>query len=336
MRLYVNGVLVDDKGHSEGAPWAEGDLVIGCNPNYSPERFDGLIDEVRVYNRALNDGEIAADLGAGLQTPSRTPVAAYSFDAGEGEVAEDVTGNEHDGAIEGATWFDKGKYGKALSFDGENDCVTVADAEDLRITEELTVEAWVKARSLSDQPIIYKDSYGHKGHQLAIGLYETGRAEAFLAEGYEGEYDTVEGSESLEANVWTHLAFTYDGGEMRLYVNGVLVDDKGHSEGAPWAEGDLVIGCNPNYSPERFDGLIDEVRVYNRALNDGEIAADLGAGLQTPSRTPVAAYSFDAGEGEVAEDVTGNEHDGAIEGATWFDKGKYGLRSPSTGKKAKK
>ena len=52
MRLYVNGVLVDDKGHSEGAPWAEGDLVIGCNPNYSPERFDGLIDEVRVYNRA--------------------------------------------------------------------------------------------------------------------------------------------------------------------------------------------------------------------------------------------------------------------------------------------
>ena len=193
LRFYVNGKL---KGTASGfdALTGTGPLLIGGG--YEGEVFDGLIDEVRVYNRALNDGEIAADLGAGLQTPSRTPVAAYSFDAGEGEVAEDVTGNEHDGAIEGATWFDKGKYGKALSFDGENDCVTVADAEDLRITEELTVEAWVKARSLSDQPIIYKDSYGHKGHQLAIGLYETGRAEAFLAEGYEGEYDTVEGNES--------------------------------------------------------------------------------------------------------------------------------------------
>ena len=277
MRLYVDGELVDDKGHPEGAPWGEGDLVIGCNPNYSPERFEGLIDEVRVYNRALGAGEVAADMGAGIQTPSSSPVAAYPLDEGEGEVAGDLFG-EHHGAIEGGVeWFDNGRFGSALDFDGEEEsCVTVPDAEDLRITEELTVEAWVRPSSLSGQPIIYKDSYGFKGHQLAIGLYESGKPEGFLGEGYEGEFDTVEGTKSLEANVWTHLAFTYDGGKMRLYVDGELVDDKGHPEGAPWGEGDLVIGCNPNYSPERFEGLIDEVRVYNRALGAGEVAADMG------------------------------------------------------------
>jgi hypothetical protein len=160
LRFYVNGEL---KGTASGfeAVTGTGPLVIGGGSEGYV--FHGLIDEVRVYNRALSEGEVVADSGAGLQAASRSPVAAYSFDAGEGEVAEDVTGNEHDGAIEGATWFDHGKYGKALSFDGENDCVTIADAEDLRITEELTVEAWVKPSSpVSDDPVIYKDTWGKR------------------------------------------------------------------------------------------------------------------------------------------------------------------------------
>ena len=272
MRLYVNGELVDSQAQSEGPPWGEGDLVIGCNPNYPPERFDGLIDEVRVYNRALDAGELQNDQRTGIEAPSRSPVAAYSLDTGEGEVAEDVTGNEHEGEIEGAEWFDRGKYGKALDFDGENDCITIADAEDLRITEDLTVEAWVKPRSL-EGPIIYKDTWGYMGHELAIGIFGEGTPEAVIGEG-EGEFESVTAPEALEPNVWAHLAFTYDGGHMRLYVNGELVDSQAQSEGPPWGEGDLVIGCNPNYPPERFDGLIDEVRVYNRALDAGELAAD--------------------------------------------------------------
>jgi Concanavalin A-like lectin/glucanases superfamily len=215
-----------------------------------------------------------------------TPIAAYSFDAGEGATAEDVTGNEHDGEIEGASWFDNGKYGSALSFDGENDCVTVADAEDLRITEELTVEAWVKPSSLSDGPVIYKDAWGNKAHALGIGIFEYGKPEAFIGEG-EGEFESVVSSKAIEANVWSHLAFTYDGGHMRLYVDGELVASKAQSEGPPWGEGDLVIGCNPNY-PEHFEGLIDEVRVYNRALGSQE-AKDITAPFFAPSfyATPV-------------------------------------------------
>src|SRR6185503_18180835 len=108
--------------------------------------------------RALSAGELAGDAGAGLQTPSRSPVAAYSFDAGEGSAAEDLLG-EHDGEIEGASWFDNGRYGSALSFDGENDCVTVEDAPDLQLTEELTIEAWVKPKgSGKSEPVIFKET----------------------------------------------------------------------------------------------------------------------------------------------------------------------------------
>jgi hypothetical protein len=219
---------------------------------------------------------LVGGLSVAVASADQTPVAAYSFDAGEGAVAEDVTGNEHDGVIEGASWFDSGKYDKALSFDGENDCVTVADAEDLRITEELTVEAWVKPSSpLSDDPVIYKDTWGETGHAVGIGIYNYGKPEAFIGEG-EGEFESVVSSKAIEPNVWSHLAFTYDGGHMRLYVDGELVAGKAQSEGPPWGEGDLVIGCNPNY-PEHFEGLIDEVRVYNRALDGEEVAASMGA-----------------------------------------------------------
>ncbi len=79
---------------------------------------------------------LAGDFGVAVASANQTPVAAYSFDAGEGSTAEDVTGNEHDGAIEGASWFDNGKYGSALSFDDENDCVTRLTARRLRATFE--------------------------------------------------------------------------------------------------------------------------------------------------------------------------------------------------------
>ncbi len=325
MRLYVNGELVATQAQADAPLAAPGDLKIGCSAWWWEEGFDGKIDEVRIYDRALGAGEIGGDSAAPIQTPQKDPVAAYSFDAGEGEVAEDITGSGHDGTIEGPEWTDRGRFGDALQFNGEEgECVTIPDAEDLRTTEELTLEAWVKPTSpVNDDPIIYKDTAGHIGDALGIGIWSEGRPEGLIGEG-EGEFENVVGPKAIEANVWTHLAFTYDGAHMRLYVNGELVATKAQSEGPPWGEGDLVIGCNPNYSPEVFDGKIDEVRIYDRALGAGEIGGDSAAPIQTPQKSPVAAYSFDAGEGETLQDITGSGHDGTIEGPEWTDRGKYG------------
>src|ERR1044072_8043619 len=265
---------------------------------------------------------LGAALGIGVPvsdaTASAPPLAAYSFDAGEGEVAEDLAG-EHDGEIEGATWT-KGRYGSGVPFDGENDCVTVADASDLDLGEELTLEAWVKPRSLSDLPILYKDSGGDPAYGLMIGVHTFGNPEGLIGEDPE-EFETVIGPEDMEEDVWSHLAFTFDEAHMRLYLNGELVETEPQSDGPMTGEGSLSIGCN-HLSPENFEGLIDEVRVYDRALDVEEVLAGSRTGIEAPSRAPLAACSFDAGEGEVAEDLAG-EHDGEIEGATWT-KGRYG------------
>ncbi len=325
MRLYLNGELVDTNSTPpEGGNMpSTGPLEIGCSDLFN-EYFNGLIDEVRVYNRALGAGEVAADGGAGLQTPSRSPVAAYSLDAGEGAVAEDVAG-EHDGEIEGADWFANGRYGQALSFDsGEEDCVTVPDSPDLQLTEEFTLQAWVRPEGeVKYDPIFFKEAEGFFSYSLGLGLASSGKLEAYIGD-EEEEVTLVDSPSALPTGVWAHVALTFDGAKMRLYLNGELVDTNSTPpEGGNMpSTGPLEIGCSDLFN-EYFNGLIDEVRVYNRALSGGEIASDGSTGLEVPARSPVAAYSLDAGEGAVAEDIAG-EHDGAIEGADWFANGRFG------------
>ena len=81
-------------------------------------------------------------------------------------------------------------------------------------------------------------------------------------------------SRQLLLNTWTHLAVTYDGASLKLYVNGAQVGSRPQSGSIPVTDGPLTLGGNRVWG-EHFAGLIDEVRIYNRALSSAEIAADM-------------------------------------------------------------
>ena len=98
-----------------------------------------------------------------------------------------------------------------------------------------------------------------------------------------GEQNAI-GAAQLPVNAWSHLATTYDGATLRLYVNGTQVASKTQSGSVPVSTGQLRIGGNTIWG-EYFSGLIDEVRIYNRALPVAEVQADMNA--------PVAAASGD-------------------------------------------
>ena len=222
----------------------------------------------------MNSSWFSADAEAAY---GQGPVAAYSFDEGEGPTAEDITGNEHDGTIEGPEWTDRGRFGNALSFNGESeDCVTVPDESgELQLTEELTLEAWAKPSGPTESdPIIFKEALGiggQPGYVLGIGVTSSGKPEGVIGE--EGESENVVAPSKIDTNVWTHLAFTYDGAHMRLYVNGALVATQAQADAPLAAPGDLKIGCSASWWEEGFNGKIDEVRIYDRALDASEIAA---------------------------------------------------------------
>ena len=154
-------------------------------------------------------------------------VAAYSFNEGTGTTLVDRSGRGHTGTISGATWSTQGKFGGALSFDGVNDWVTISDTAALDLTTGMTLEAWVAPSTLSGwRTALLKERPGG----LAYALYTSG--DGTLPSGYvaaPGDVAVI-GASSLPVNTWAHIALTYDGTTLRLFVNGVQVRTAGLTE----------------------------------------------------------------------------------------------------------
>jgi glucose/arabinose dehydrogenase/PKD repeat protein len=215
--------------------------------------------------------------------PTPGLVAAYGFNEGSGSTLEDLSGNGNRGTLAGPTWADAGRFGGALSFDGINDTVDVADADSLDLTSALTLEAWVKTTGGSSwRTVVLKERPG----DLAYALYAR-----FSNGGPAGQVDfaastaKAQGSALVPADTWTHLATTYDGSNLRLYVNGTLAATTAATGGVVTSASPLRIGGNAIWG-EYLGGVIDEVRVYNRALSQAEIQEDMNSPVTAPDATP--------------------------------------------------
>jgi hypothetical protein len=183
----------------------------------------------------------------------------------------DASGQNNTGTIAGATRIASGKFGGALSFDGTSAWVTVADAASLDLTTGMTVEAWVRPTALTGwRSVVMKES----GAGLAYALYSGN--DALRPAGYVNinEDIGVTGTSAMVLDIWTHLAFTYDGSTLRMFVNGAEVSAQPAAGAATTTAGVLRIGGNA-YWGEYFRGMIDEVRLYNRALTATEIQTDM-------------------------------------------------------------
>jgi len=230
------------------------------------------------------------------QTPPPGLIATYSFDEGSGLSANDGSGNAHTGVISGATWTIAGKYGSALSFNGTNSWVTVADANDLDLTTGLTLEAWVfptaAATATTWRNVLIKERSGGEIYNLYADTDTHVPAAYVVRSASPGTSVGVNGVAQVPLNTWTHLAMTYDTATVRLYVNGTLVRSSATTGALLTSTGALRIGGNSVWG-EFFQGMIDEVRVYNRALTQAEIQTDMatpvtGATLVTRSPNDTA------------------------------------------------
>ena len=201
-------------------------------------------------------------------------VAAFGFGEGSGTTVSDASGNGNNGTILNATWTTAGRYGSALLFNGSNAWVTVADSASLDLTTAMTIEAWVRptaAMGTSWRSIILKE----RPSGLSYSLYTnttSGRPGPYINTG--GADLNVRGTSSVPADAWTHLAATYNGTMLQLYVNGTLVKSASFPGALVVSSGVLRIGGNSVWG-EWFKGYIDEVRIYKRALSAAEIVNDM-------------------------------------------------------------
>jgi len=232
-------------------------------------------------------------------------VAAYGFEEGTGALVADSSGNANNGTISGASWTTSGKYGNALSFDGTNDNVGIPDSNSLDLTSALTLSAWVKLDSLHArwQDLIFKERADNGSYSLDADSNGNSRPNLSIFRSG-GDWGFTEGPAVLPTNQWVHLAGTWDGSTAKLYVDGTVVKTRILTGTIPASTGMLRIGGTTVFGGNQFlDGLIDEVRIYNRALSQTEvqtdkdisIAAQTSSGLGEPVPTTTYGYSATTG-----------------------------------------
>ena len=196
-------------------------------------------------------------------------VLLYSFDSRSGNVLRDLSGHGNHGTVHGATWAE-GKFGHALAFDGLDDYVEAVGYYPFADANGLTVEAWVQLTRRHE----FNDIVASRNCCIFRMLISPGLHPYYDA----GTYVDVEVTPyRFELGKWTHYALVIVGGQAaRVLINGevVWVSPNGVPERLPNMYEALLIGGIPN-SNLFTEGLIDELRLYKKALTDDEIRVDM-------------------------------------------------------------
>ncbi len=284
--FYVDGVEVSTNSSELDAVINTeliGNVLIGAyypkidSEDYSATGFfNGSIDDVRICNYALSDGKIQALAGMPL-------VGCWPMNESSGTVAPDSTGFGNNcimgTAAPGADlpqWNTNDSYfGSCLDFELDNGNYLIVEEPNssLNIQKQITITAWVKPESFSEKMFIINRQIGDQpGTWTLTADYVTNKWRAQLR--FDNDPDqsvSAYSTESVTVGQWTHIAETYDGQYLNIYINGQLSGQVQHAGTIYNGEqGVMTIGIHPSYTFP-FDGLIDEVKIYNSALSASEI-----------------------------------------------------------------
>ena len=212
-------------------------------------------------------------------------IGVWLFDEGEGSVAADSSGNSHDGEILADVKWADGKSGSALEFPGYGDAsyVKIPHEPTLELVEH-SITAWIKVASTEVPPT-------ENAWQLLIGKWQprdvrnygimarkdSGVTLAQFTSGGVRQYKTVMGKTGLADGEWHHVACTYDGVSLKIYVDGAMESEIA-STGPDAGQGDLTIGASlDGMFPTK--GIIDDVGLFSVALGEDDIKEIMTGGL---------------------------------------------------------
>ncbi len=202
----------------------------------------------------------------------------------------------------------------AVEFDGANDYIRIPDHDAFDFSEALTLEAWIKATAWKDQAwlgsIISKDADQggmQTGYVMRAG--KNGTLNFVATPGW----DELSSGEYMQLNKWYHLAAVYADGVMKIYINGALIGQKNHEGPINANTMDLLLGESTGFSGRFWQGMIDEVRIWNTGRTMQEIKEHIATELEGNEEGLVAYYPMNDGLGSTTiEDKTGNGHLGTL------------------------
>jgi len=187
--------------------------------------------------------------------------------------ADDCSGNNNNGTVYGATQVD-GKFGKAYNFDGTQYISKASGNSILDLTNSVTISCWIKTSTAATVNIPSFFTRGRNSYLLtnSNGVADDAKVVLYI---YSGGWKNLKGNTKINDNIWHHIVGTYDHQFLKVYLDGIL-------DCTPLAlNGDIAIDSTNlyyyigKYSNSYITSIIDELKIYNRALSEAEIRQDM-------------------------------------------------------------
>ena len=344
LALYIDGKRIGADASTTTAQdypgfWRIGGDNLGGWPNQPSSNYlNASIDDVAVYPSALSLAKVQqhfTDSGRSLSGPAApsdtyghavyadSPDLYWRLGETSGTTATDVSGNEADGVYSGG--YTQGRSGavsgtsdKAVQFDGASG--TVASAGSVNNPTVYSEELWFNATTQ------------HGGKLIGFGNTQSGTSSSYdrhvymensgqLTFGtYTGQLNTATSSQSYNDGQWHQMVATQGSDGMKLYVDGALVGTNPQTEAQSYSGywrvgGDTVWSGDSNF----FDGTIDEVAVYSKALSASDVQGHFQAGGGAlPNQKPAAAFSATKADLKASVDASDSaDSDGSIDSYSW-------------------
>jgi len=340
---YMNGQKYYETTTAYTPKVATGDLLIGRSR--TGQYYQGKIDEVRIYNRALSDAEVKYHYNRG------GPVAEWKMDEGGGRTVYDSTDNHNNGTLilagsaTSSAWV-SGKFGTALSFDGVDDYVNCGSNTILDLTGNITIDAWVKINSIGTaMGIVNKGNSTLANDPYRLRITAGGKAAISIGNNTISEGSI--GNTTLNINTWYHLVGVVNTNTYTIYVNGISDNSSRRTINPYVAVTPLLVGMTDTSLNYPFNGLIDDVRIYNYARTPDEIRLDYNAGFAAKfgytdagcQKDPascmtqglVGYWNMEEGNGIIAHDVSGNNNNGTLTNGPLWTTGVVPLNGTKSG-----
>ena len=237
------------------------------------------------------------------------PPGIVSWWPAEGNANDIISGNN--GTLVGGVTFAPGMVGQAFSFNGAGGYMNVPGAPGLDLTGPLTLDAWIKLNVLGqNQYILIRDSETGSGAltNYQLHIVPNNSVEFDLGDGT--NLYTVTSNTQLTVGTWYHVAAVYDGTNEIIYINGVLdtLSSIGSKTLITTPTKPLIIGATAG-GGFPFDGLIDEVNIFDRGLQPSEVLAIAAAGTagecQAPALSTVSPNAGLQGQQDLSVNITG-------------------------------
>jgi len=267
---YLDGTVSATSGNTvkiNSTGWDDDeDVLIGAGDDGSfSGNFNGTIDEVKIFNRALTASEIKElYLSSGL-------VGHWTFDSKDGSdstTAKDISKYNNDGTVTGADLTNEGKFKEGYEFDGINGDIEIDFCQELNLTNNLTISAWFKPKSFASTH--YLIGKGTTAATTSYLLYQgTDDLWFRVGNGTGAPFSKCQGS--IKQNKWYHAVGVFNGTTLTTYMDGGYCSQGAFDGNVYGGNYNIFLGAKTTDNSV-LNGTLDEVKIYNRALSASEVA----------------------------------------------------------------